>query len=216
VTLTPPEIDSLLRGAAASGVVLGKSAVEDLERYVDELRRWLPRMNLVSRGDTASLVGRHIVDSLAAAPLLEPTPTDAIIADIGSGAGLPGVPLAVALAPRRFVLVEPRRKRASFLRAVGRSLEGAHLEVREARVEELGASDLRGRLAAAVTRASLPTSVFLQGVHPLLAPGGLAVAYRGQGAGSEPDSPGFGSPEVLRHPTAPTAHLVHWRRSTGS
>jgi 16S rRNA (guanine527-N7)-methyltransferase len=216
VALSHREIDSLLRGAAASGVTLAEAAVEDLERYVDELRRWLPRMSLVSRGDAAALVERHVVDSLAAAPLLEPTPTDAILADIGSGAGLPGVPLAVALAPRRFVLVEPRRKRASFLRAVGRSLKEAHLEVREARVEELAGSDLRGRVAAAVTRASLPGSVFLEGVRPLLAPGGLAVAYRGQGAGSEPDSPGFGSPEVLRHPTAPSAHLVCWRRSTGS
>ncbi len=213
--LSNREIDSLRRGAAASGVVLEKAAVDDLERFLDELRRWLPRVNLVSRGDADSLVERHVVDSLAAASLLAATPTDAIIADVGSGAGLPGVPLAIALAPRRFVLVEPRRKRASFLRAVERSLGGTHLEIREARVEDLATSDLRGRLAAAVTRASLPMSAFLEGVHPLLVPGGLAIAYRGQDGAPEPNAPGFGSPGVSRHPTAPGAHLVRWRRSAG-
>jgi 16S rRNA (guanine527-N7)-methyltransferase len=214
VSLSSREIEVLRRGAEASGVVLHETAVRDLERYVDELRLWLPRMNLVSRGDAKSLVERHVVDSLAGVPLLTSTRTDGIIADIGSGAGLPGVPLAIALAPRRFILVEPRRKRASFLRAVARVLEGATVEVREARVEELAGGDLDGRVAAAVTRASLPMSLFLEGVEGLLVPGGAAIAYRGESSGSASEAGGFSSPEILRHPTSPGAQLWCWRRTS--
>jgi 16S rRNA (guanine527-N7)-methyltransferase len=215
VVLSSREVDDLRRGASASSVHLDDSAIANLERYVAELRRWIPRVNLVSRGDFGSLVERHVVDSFAAAPVLATTPGDGIIADIGSGAGLPGVPLAIALSPRRFVLVEPRRKRASFLRAVARVLKELSLEVREARLEELGATELRGSLAAAVTRASLPTGVFLEGVGPLLASAGLAVAYRGAHATPEPEEPGFAPPEVVPHPTAAGAHLVLWRKSGG-
>lgn len=210
--LSGRELDSLRRGALASGVDLDDAAIANLARYVDELRRWLPRVNLVSQGDAASLVERHVVDSLAAAAVLRETPIDATIADIGSGAGLPGVPLAIVLAPRRFVLVEPRRKRASFLRAVGRLLEGVSLEVREARVEKLKVSDLEGKVAAAVTRATLPVVEFLSGVRPLLGPRGLAIAYRGGSAEDAPECAGFESPRVIAQPLAAGAHLDVWRR----
>jgi 16S rRNA (guanine527-N7)-methyltransferase len=170
----------------------------------------------VSRGDADALIERHLVDSLAALTLLFATPEDALIADVGSGAGFPGIPLAVTLAPRRFVLVEPRRKRASFLRAAGRAIGAGRVEVRECRVEDLAEGDLRNRLTAAVTRASLASDAYLGAVRPLLRDGGQAIAYRSEAdAAAETSRPGFTAPEIhpYRISGGRSACLVRWRRA---
>jgi 16S rRNA (guanine527-N7)-methyltransferase len=217
VPLRPCELRALEAGAAGLGVPLSPEAARRIAAYVDELRRWLSRVNLVSRGDADALVERHVLDSLAAAPLLADTPETAWIADVGSGAGLPGIPLAVVLAPRRIVLIEPRRKRASFLRAAARRAGPLAIEVRESRVEELAAGDLQGALAATVSRAALATAAYLAAVRPLLVPGGTALAFRSAAdASNERPQPGFEAPEI--HPyeifgRKRATCLVRWRRS---
>jgi 16S rRNA (guanine527-N7)-methyltransferase len=101
-----------------------------LERFVVELQRWGARMNLV--GSTArDEIARHVEDSLAAAPLL---PQNARVVDLGSGAGFPGLPIALARPDLTVVLVEIREKRVAFLRHVVREL-GCQVEVRAASIE---------------------------------------------------------------------------------
>jgi len=220
VPLTPSERAALERAAEEWGVVLGSESIARLGRYVDELRLWLPRVSLVSRGDAEDIVERHLVDSLAAAPLLAGTSEDALIGDIGSGAGLPGIPLAVALSPRRLILVEPRRKRASFLRAAARVAAPLAVEIRESRVEDLADGDLVDRLAATVTRAALTSDFYLASVRPLLRCGGQALAFRSEAdASREAGSPGFTEPEVHRYAIAGGRRrfaLVRWRREDGA
>jgi 16S rRNA (guanine527-N7)-methyltransferase len=220
VPLSASELRDLELAAASLGLGWSARSTRQLERYVDELRLWIPRLNLVSRRDAEGLFARHVLDSLAAVPLLAETQEDAIVADVGSGAGLPGIPLAVALAPRRFVLIEPRRKRASFLRAAARAVAPAQVEVRECRVEDLAGGDLENRLAASVTRAALASDEYLAAVHPLLASGGQALAFRSASdAEREASWPGFEGPEVHRYALEDgrrSFSLVRWRRSGGS
>ncbi|HTO55158.1 MAG TPA: 16S rRNA (guanine(527)-N(7))-methyltransferase RsmG [Myxococcota bacterium] len=101
-----------------------------LERFVGELQRWGARMNLV--GSTqAEEIARHIEDSLAAAELL---PQRARVVDLGSGAGFPGLPIALARPDLQIVLVEIREKRVAFLRHVARELAPG-VEVRASSIE---------------------------------------------------------------------------------
>lgn len=122
------EIDTLTRGLERLGVTT-PGAVQRLERYAREIRLWNSRIDLVA--DEDALVVRHLLDSLAVLPLLRAhgfLPPEAggracsdggriRMADVGSGAGLPGIPLAVALPEVRITLVERSGRRAGFLRS---------------------------------------------------------------------------------------------------
>jgi 16S rRNA (guanine527-N7)-methyltransferase len=95
-------------------------ALERLVVYVDLLERWSARHSLVRFRDRRELVERHVLDSLAGAPLVPETGT---LLDVGSGAGLPGIPLLCARPGVRGTLLEPRQKRWAFLRLVIRELD---------------------------------------------------------------------------------------------
>jgi 16S rRNA (guanine527-N7)-methyltransferase len=107
-------------------------------------------MNLISCHSARELVNRHLLDSLAVAQALPEDP--ALIVDLGSGAGLPGLPLAILRPDLRFALVEVRRRRCSFLREVRRNLDLANVEVLEQRAEHPPAKYVHAA-AAAVSRA---------------------------------------------------------------
>ena len=109
-------------------------ALRRLTRYAELLERWSERHNLVSFAGREELVNRHILDSLAAAPLLAGRGR---LLDVGSGAGLPGVPLLAVRPQWRGVLLEPRQKRWAFLRTVVREL-GLAAEVDRSRYQDLG------------------------------------------------------------------------------
>lgn len=187
----------------ALGVHLDDPALGDLLTYLDELERWNARANLVGEHDRATLIDRHLVDSLAAVPLLRGLGERLRIADVGSGAGLPGIPLAIVLRPAEMLLVEPRRKRASFLRALRRKLPALPLEVREGRAEDLDPAET-GPLDAVVSRAALSDAALRDAAAPLLRQGGLLVAYRGEapdppGAAEDPDGAVDGYGPLARH-----------------
>ncbi|MDQ4024073.1 MAG: 16S rRNA (guanine(527)-N(7))-methyltransferase RsmG [Actinomycetota bacterium] len=163
-----------------------------LAAYVAILRRWAPRLDLVSPGDIPRLEERHIRDSLRAAPLLDELP-EGPCADIGSGAGFPGIPLAIARPERPWTLIEPRQRRAAFLEEAVRELA---LNARVvAKTAELCADEesLTGRHVLATARAIAgPVSVEALAL-PLLRPGGLTLVFRG-----------------AADDTAPPAHAEEW------
>ena len=99
---------------------LDGAALERMVRYAELLETWSARHNLVRFSDRRELVERHLLDALAGERLLEGEGT---LLDVGSGAGLPGVPLLVARPCWRGVLLEPRKKRWAFLKRVIRELE---------------------------------------------------------------------------------------------
>jgi 16S rRNA (guanine527-N7)-methyltransferase len=147
--LSVPEQGHLITGAAALGTSLDATAVAQLARFADLLDLWSPKVNLLSCGSARELIDRHLLDSLAVGPLL---PSSGSIVDLGTGAGFPGVPLAVVRADQRFVLVEVRRRRATFLREVRRTLQLTNVEVLEQRAET-PPMERQGAAEAVVTRA---------------------------------------------------------------
>ena len=125
-----------------------------MRQYVALLHSWSARMNLVSSRDRPRLASRHLLPSLAMRQILIQSP-HSVVADLGSGSGLPGVPLKISLPDTEFQLIEARRRRASFLREVTRRLGLSKVEVINARAEDWHCPELR-RPDVVVSRASMP------------------------------------------------------------
>lgn len=139
--------------------------------YLELLARWNASFNLTAVRDPAEMVTRHLLDSLAIAPHV----TGTSAADLGSGAGLPGLVLAIAAPEREWLLVDANGKKARFLRTAVRELGLANVRVAQQRVQ-----DVTGEFACITSRAfaSLP-DMLAWGGH-LLAPGGCWLAMKGQ------------------------------------
>ena len=112
-----------------------QAATAALLGYLRILARWNERLNLVSEADRAAVWERHLVPSLRLRPSILGVRHESVV-DLGSGAGFPGIPLAITLPASRFTLVESRRRRASFLRAAIRELSLDNAEVVNERIEE--------------------------------------------------------------------------------
>jgi len=142
--------------------------------YLALLERWNRTYNLTAIRDPAEMLTRHLLDSLAMAPHWAETE----IADMGAGAGLPGLPLAILHPERRVVLIESNGKKARFLREVQRSLKLDAVEVVEARAEAYAPAR---PLAAATARAVAPIAALGGWCHAWLAEGGRLLAMKGPG-----------------------------------
>jgi 16S rRNA (guanine527-N7)-methyltransferase len=148
-----------------------------LDVYAELLLRWNARINLISRTDAPHLRGRHIEDSLQLAALLPEGVTRAI--DLGSGAGFPGLVLAITTGVH-FDLVEADHRKAAFLREAIRAT-GASAQVHAQRIEGVGLAP-----AALVTaRALAPLTILLGLAAPLLAPDGVCLFPKGENAEQE-------------------------------
>ncbi|MBW4090662.1 MAG: 16S rRNA (guanine(527)-N(7))-methyltransferase RsmG [Proteobacteria bacterium] len=145
--------------------------------YLALLARWNPIINLVGRGDMASAAKRHLEDALQLAPLIPEGTARGI--DLGSGAGFPGLVLAVATGIP-FDLIEADQRKAAFLREAARIL-GAPVQVHPVRIEAAALPP-----APLVTaRALAPLPHLLDLAAPLLAPGGIALFPKGLGVAAE-------------------------------
>jgi len=162
-------------GAAASalGVTLDREALDRLLRFSATLAAWNRRLRLTSEQDPVRVAERHIADSLAVTCLL---PASGVVIDIGSGQGFPGIVLACLRPDLDLVLIESRRRRASFLRDVIRRIPLPRAEALELRAEAAAAS-LAGRARVVVARA-IRLDIFLKLARPLLAADGVAVAMQ--------------------------------------
>lgn len=141
-----------------------------LARYAELLERWSRRHNLVRYRSRRELVERHLVDSLAAAPHLGER---GMVLDVGSGAGLPGVPLLAACSGWSGVLLEPRQKRWAFLRLVVREL-GLSAEVVRERYQDF-VSDATWE--AITVRALGDLAAVLEWARPRLSEGGQVMVW---------------------------------------
>ena len=158
-----------------------------LTAYEDLIRAWAGRLDLIAPGDLARLRSRHIDDSLRALELVRTAPEGTAV-DVGSGAGFPGIPLAVAAPERRWRLLEPRARRAAFLEEVVRTL-GLDCEVSTMTAEEAAATPGWGAgHAVATARALAPPERSFELLAPLLIPGGRAVVFAGSSAEIPPET----------------------------
>jgi 16S rRNA (guanine527-N7)-methyltransferase len=150
---------------------VSRETQQALERFVALLIRWNRTVNLIARGDEPFLWQRHIADSLQLAALMHPPPERAI--DLGSGAGFPGLILALATGVS-FELIEADQRRAAFLREAAR-VTAAPAHVHAVRIERAALTP-----AALITaRALAPLPKLLALAAPLLAPAGTCLFLKG-------------------------------------
>lgn len=145
-----------------------------LAEFARHLYRWSGRMNLVAAGDRPALVRKHLIPSLLMRSVVVEVPHRRIV-DVGSGAGLPGIPLKIVLPDTDFVLVESRRRRASFLREVVRRLDLKRICVRNLRLEQWQ-DPPKGGVDLVTARAVADPAVVLDLARPILATNGHLLA----------------------------------------
>jgi 16S rRNA (guanine527-N7)-methyltransferase len=153
------------------GLSLSSDQMECFASYRELLLSWNRNVNLISRRDEECIVSRHFVESLLIVPLLRISGREQIL-DVGTGAGFPGLPVKIMLPYLRVDLLEPRRRRASFLRKVIGVLNLSSVRVICDRIEEI-----EGMYDAIVTRAVARPLELLRCSIPLLPQGGDFIAY---------------------------------------
>ncbi|MFO8073299.1 MAG: 16S rRNA (guanine(527)-N(7))-methyltransferase RsmG [Polyangia bacterium] len=139
-------VEGLETSLSALGIELSGGRLELLERYCRELVRWNRRLNLTGARTVEELAAGPLFDALTLVPVLE---RSGRLLDIGSGGGLPGVPAAIACPELTLTLVEPRARRAAFLRHAVHLLR-LDCEVVQTRAEELAWGEYDGAVAQAV------------------------------------------------------------------
>ena len=169
----------------AAGVAAEAEQAEKLAAFHELLTGANARMNLTRvSADPAEAIDRNYLDSLAPLPHLSGAKT---CVDVGSGAGFPGVPLAIFLPDTHFVLMDSLSKRVEFLRGVIRELS-LNAEAVCLRAEEAGRGAMRETFDAATARAVAPLNVLCELLLPLVRVGGKAVALKGPGAAAEAEA----------------------------
>jgi len=199
----PAPIAELVRESGALGIPLSDAAIMRFQNYIDILLLWRIRLSLTTAATPQQVVRDHILDSLALCRFIQPGMR---VADLGSGAGFPGVPLAIACDGARVSLVESRRKKANFLREVARSAKLTNVEIIEERAERL-ADGVTKAWDLVVSRAVWALADFLALSEHLLVRGGLAIAMKGPKASSE---------TVAERRSFVRADIVEYKLTTGA
>ncbi|HEX7324905.1 MAG TPA: 16S rRNA (guanine(527)-N(7))-methyltransferase RsmG [Rhodanobacteraceae bacterium] len=170
MTSTTALAQTLADGLAAMRLDLPLAVQTKLLAYVELLAKWNHAYNLTAVRDPVDMVPRHLLDSLTLLPLIH----GGYLADIGSGAGLPGIPLALARPELAVTLIESNGKRTRFLREVVRSLPLPNVTVVQARVQ-----DAAGAFDTVTCRAFASLADMLAWGGHLLAPSGRWLAMKG-------------------------------------
>ena len=167
--------ERLVSGAAELGVALDGAQVDKLAEYQTLLQTWNQKINLTAITERSAMIRDHLLDSLSLAAELPPSPPLAIL-DAGAGAGLPSIPLAIALPGHRFTLIDAVSKKCAFTTQARLELGLTNVEVVHGRLERL-----RGPLFdVIISRALASLATFVSLTQHLLAPGGRWIAMKGQ------------------------------------
>ena len=178
--------ESLKLGVAELGLALSQKQVADLNGFMQELERWNRVHNLTSvEGEQAS-IDLHLIDSIAILPIMREflPSTQVQIADLGSGGGLPAIPIAIAEPNWSISLIEAVRKKTAFLQNVKGKLDLTNASIYSDRVEHV-ASQEPGKYDAVISRAFTALDRFLDLAEPFLKPGGLVFAMKAKRADEE-------------------------------
>lgn len=169
--------------AAAYHVKVDETAAEKLDIYAQLLTEWNEKMNLTAITSPDEMVIKHFVDSLTLLPYL-PQGNISLI-DVGTGAGFPGVPLAVVCGDIRLTLLDSLQKRLTFLKALCNRLD-VKVNLIHARAEDGGhQSNLRESFDVATARAVAPLPVLCEYCLPFVRKGGIMVAMKGPDGDAE-------------------------------
>lgn len=162
-----------------NGIPFRKELPEMLQLYLEMLKDWNNRMDLTAVTEDVETVDRHFADSLTVLKtgLIG---EGARLIDVGTGAGFPGLPLAMARPDLRVTLLDGQRKRLNFLEAVCEAAGVANAVTLHARAEDGGRrKELRERFDIATARALAPANVLCEYLLPFVRTGGLALCWKG-------------------------------------
>lgn len=180
---SPAFRSTLQSGAMVYGIPLDDEALGRFARYARLLADWNTRMNLVSAGDMSRLVEYHFLDSLKLASVLDFS-TVRYVLDFGSGAGFPGIPLAIAFPHLAVTLLDSREKRCRFLSGAVTDIPLPSAVVVRSRIEELP-REYQGKFDLVVTRATVSLPEFFRLCGGLLAPEGTIAVIKGENIETE-------------------------------
>ena len=170
---SPLQVPILLDGARGLGIQLDESQQHKLLAHLDLVDEWGERMNLTAIRDRPQQVTKHLLDSLSVLPWLR----GPRVADVGSGAGFPGVPLAIAAPQVHFALIESTGKKCRFLEHVRDTLGLANVEVVQARAEGY---EPETRFDTVLARAVGPLADFVRNAGALVTGDGRLLAMKGR------------------------------------
>ena len=186
------DTEALRAQAGRIGVALDPSQASRLIGFEELLADRAIPLGVVSRSDATRIRERHILDCLRAAPVIEGAD---VAADLGSGAGLPGVVIAITLPRLRMLLVERRPRRAALLELAVEELGVSNATVFAGRVAEM-----LGRVDVALARAFAPLEQAWEQARGILRPGGRLVYYAGAATAIPPAPEGSVILDVLHTP----------------
>ena len=166
-------LDVLMSGAAQLGIALSSAQAGQLLRLLDELDDWNQRMNLTAIRERGQQITKHLLDSLAVHSYLR----GAQVADIGTGAGFPGLPLAVALPQHHFTLIDSTAKKLKFVEHAAQTLGLNNVQTVHTRAENYRAKE---RFDCIVSRAVGPIETFVTWSGHLCVGGGRLLAMKGR------------------------------------
>lgn len=178
--------DLLALGIQELGLDLSAENIANLELFLHEMGRWNRVHNLTAIEGEQESVRLHLIDSIAVLPVMGqffrvPFPK---IADLGSGGGLPAIPIAILQPEWRLTLIEAVRKKTAFLQHIRGRLKLKNIEVLSERVEVVAVQQ-PNQFDAVISRAFTNLARFLELSYPLLKPNGLVFAMKGKKANEE-------------------------------
>jgi 16S rRNA (guanine527-N7)-methyltransferase len=174
-----------LADLAMLGVTLTPEQIARLGSYLAKLLAMNEQMNLTAITDPTEAWTRHVLDALSLVPMLADLPAGACLLDVGSGGGIPGIPLAIARPDLRVTLLDATHKKVVFLAAVAKALELGAVDVVTGRAEALVKTDLGHSFDVVVARAVAKLPALLPWTAPFAKPGGRLLLIKGERGDAE-------------------------------
>lgn len=165
----------LFKIANECGIRISDEALEQFESFYILLAEWNKNVNLTAINEYEDVALKHFVDSLTGARFI---PTEAILADVGSGAGFPGIPLKIFRPDIKVVLMEGLNKRIEFLFEVISKLKLEGIDAKHLRAEDAARELYREQFDVVVARAVARLNVLCEYTIPLVKQGGIFIAYK--------------------------------------
>ena len=200
MTSDHPERIKLESGLVRLGLEVTPETIDGLLTYMVQLKEWSGTYNLIAPRERDFLLARHVLDSLSIAPWLQ---TGSLL-DVGTGAGLPGLPLAIAKPEMDVTLLDSAGKKIRFIRHVGRKLKLTNIQPLQQRVEDLSVSE---PFANITSRAFASCKSFVEAVRPCVGETTRLLAMKGAFPDKELEElPGWINVESVEKLTVPYLH----------